>query len=171
MERHVLHYKTFHEAKSRLNSHGLYTPLPNPSVLWEDISIDFVLGLPRTKRGIDSIFVVVDCFGKMAHFISCHKSDNASYIAKLILREIVRLHGVPRTIVPDRNTKVFSYFWYTLWGKLGMRLLFPTTCHPQTDRQIEVINHTLSTSLQAVLKNNLKLWEENLPHMEFAYNI
>ena len=80
-ERHVLRYTTCHKAKSRLNPHGLYTPLPIPSVPWVDISMDFVLGLPRTKRGRDSIFVVVDCFSKMAHFISYHKSDDASHVA------------------------------------------------------------------------------------------
>jgi hypothetical protein len=82
----------------------------------------------------------------------------------------VRLHGVPWTIVSDRDTKFLSYFWKTLWRKLGTRLLFSTTCHPQTDGQTEVVNCTLSTLLRAVLKKNLKLWEKSLPHVEFAYN-
>ena len=72
--------------------------------------------------------------------------------------------------VSDHDTIFLSYFWKTLWGKLGTRLLFSTTCHPQTDGQTEVVNRTFSTMLRAVLKKNLKLWEESLRHVEFAYN-
>ena len=88
MEKHVLCCETCHKAKSHLNPHGLYTPLPIPSVPWEDIFMDFVLSLPQTKRGRDSIFVVVDRFSKMAHFIPYHKSDDASYIVELFSEKL-----------------------------------------------------------------------------------
>ena len=97
--------------------------------------------------GRDSIFVVVDRFSKIAHFIPCHKSDDVVHIADLFFQEIVRLHGTLSTIVSDRDAKFLSHFWCTLWNKLGTKLLFSTTCHPQT----KVVNRTLSTMLRAIL--------------------
>ncbi|WVZ64328.1 hypothetical protein U9M48_013864 [Paspalum notatum var. saurae] len=95
----------------------------------------------------------------MAHFIPCHKTDDASHIADLFFHEIVRLHGLPYAIVSDSDAKFLSHFWRSLWNKLGTKFF-----------QTKVVNRTLSTMLRAVLKTNLKMWKEYLPHIEFAYN-
>ncbi|KAK1682138.1 hypothetical protein QYE76_042986 [Lolium multiflorum] len=85
-------------------------------------------------------------------------------------KEVVRLHGIPASIVSDRDVKFMSYLWKSLMAKFGVKLLFSSSSHPQTDGQTEVVNRSLSTLLRTLVKKNLKSWEDCLPHAEFAYN-
>ena len=110
VERFIDKCITCRQAKSKVRLHGLYTQLPIPKEPWVDLSMDFTLGLPMSRRRIDSIYVVIDQFSKITHFIACHKSDNASHVTDLFFREIVRLYGVSRSIVFDRDVKFLSYF-------------------------------------------------------------
>ncbi|RDX61337.1 hypothetical protein CR513_60444, partial [Mucuna pruriens] len=85
---------------------------------------------------------------KLAYLISCHKSDDASHVANFFFKNMVRLHGLPRTIVLDRDTKFLGHFWRSLWSRFGTKLLFSTNSHPQMDGQIEVVNRTLGKLLR-----------------------
>jgi transposase InsO family protein len=132
--------------------------------------MDFIIGLPRTKSGNDSVWVVVDRLTKVAHFIPVRTTYGGDKLAKLYIDRIVKLHGVPKRIVSDRGTQFTSRFWRSLHEALGTKLDFSSAYHPQTDGQTERINQILEDMLRACVLTYGKDWEDSLPYAEFSYN-
>ncbi|KAL0553580.1 hypothetical protein IC582_007480 [Cucumis melo] len=149
---------------------GLLQPLSIPEWKWESVSMDFITGLPRTLRGFTVIWVVVDRLTKSAHFVPGKSTYAASKWAQLYMSEIVRLHGVPVSIVSDRDARFTSKFWKGLQTAMDTRLDFSTAFHPQTDGQTERLNQVLEDMLRACALEFPGSWDSHLHLMEFAYN-
>ncbi|KAL4018033.1 hypothetical protein IC575_021620 [Cucumis melo] len=149
---------------------GLLQPLSIPEWKWENVSMDFITGLPRTLRGFTVIWVVVDRLTKSAHFVPGKSTYTASKWAQLYMSEIVRLHGVPVSIVSDRDAHFTSKFSKGLQTAMGTRLDFSTAFHPQTDGQTERLNQVLEDMLRACALEFPGSWDSHLHLMEFAYN-
>ena len=149
---------------------GKLHPLSIPEWKWDKISMDFVTGLPKTSKGNDAIWVIVDRLTKSAHFLPIRWGCTLDYLAKRYINEIVRLHGVPISIVSDRDPRFTSRFWKSFQDALGTRLNFSTTFHPQTDGQSERTIQTLEGMLRACVLEFRGSWDEYIALMEFAYN-
>jgi hypothetical protein len=149
---------------------GLLQPLAIPVGRWSHISMDFIVSLPVTARQTDSIFVVVDRFTKRAHFIPHKMTDSAEEIALIFLREVVRLHGLPISIVSDRDARFMSSFWGSLLKLLNISRDASSSMHPQTDGQTERVNRVLEETLRHYVNFRRDDWDVLLPCAEFAYN-
>ncbi|WVZ94417.1 hypothetical protein U9M48_040310 [Paspalum notatum var. saurae] len=118
-------------------------PLAVPAWKWEDVHMDFIIGLPRTQKGYDSIWVIIDRFTKSAHFISVKTIYHAKTYAELYIARIISLHGVPLTITSDRGSLFVSRFWEQLQLALGTKLIRSSAYHPQTSGQVERVDQSL----------------------------
>ena len=142
--------------------------MPIPEWKWERTAIDFVVGLPKTLRKFDSIWVVVDRLTKSAYFILVRIDYNAEQLAKVYVKEIVRLHGVPICIISDRGTQFTSKFWRKLHEELGTQLTFSTNFHLQMDRQLERTIQVLEDMLRECVIDFGGHWDKFIPLCEFS---
>jgi hypothetical protein len=154
---------------TRHPKHGELAPLPVPDAPWRGITCDFITDLP-TSEGHDSILVFVDRLTKMAHYIPCQKTTDAPGFARLFLKNIVRLHGLPDSIVSDRGSIFTSHFWKALSRLLNMKQRLSTAFHPQTDGQTERMNQTIEQYLRIYCNYQQDDWVAHLDSAEFSYN-
>ena len=128
---------------------GLLQPLPIPDRPWQQVSLDLITALPRSRNGHDAIVVFVDKLTKMVHYVATTTDVTAPQLALLFIREVCRLHGVPDSILSDRDPRFTASFWGSFWSQLGSKLVMSTAYHPQTDGQTERANRTLEEMLRA----------------------
>jgi len=149
---------------------GLLQPLPIPDRPWQQVSMDLITQLPKSRTGHDAIVVFVDKLTKMVHYVATTTNVTAPKLAQIVLREVCRLHGIPESILSDRDPRFTAHFWRALWDQLGTRLVMSTAYHPQTDGQTERANRTLEEMLRSYVNVNQNDWDEHLSVLEMAYN-
>jgi hypothetical protein len=142
-------------------SAGLLQPLKIPEWKWEEIGMDFIVGLPRSQAGYDSTWVIVDRLTKVAHFISVKTTYSSAKLAELYMSRIMCLHGVPKKIVSDRGSQFTSKFWEKLHESMDTKLNFSSAYHPQTDGQTERTNQVLEDMLRACALKYGKSWDKS----------
>ena len=128
--------------------------------------MDFIVGLPKSTRGHDAIWVIMDILTKVAHFIPVKTTFNANLLAQLYMSRIVSLHGVPKSITSDRGSLFTSTFWLRLHQALGTMLKHSTAYHPQTDGQTERVNQILEDMLRSCALTHGPKWEDSLLYAE-----
>jgi hypothetical protein len=149
---------------------GLLQPLKIPEWKWEEIEMDFIVGLPRTQAEYDSIWVIVDHLTKVAHFIPVKTTYSGAKLTELYMSRIVCLHGVPKKIMLNRGSQFTSIFWKKLHESMDTKINSSSAYHPQTDGQTERTNQMLEDMLRAcALKYGIS-WDKSLPYAEFSYN-
>ena len=141
-----------------------------PEWKWDNISMDFVGALPKTVKGFDSIWVIVDRLTKSTHFVPVKTGMYVAKLAEIYIEQIVRLHGIPSSIVSDRDPRFTSKFWESLQAALGTKLRLTFAYHPQTDGQTERTIQSLEDLLRACVLEQGVNWVECLPLIEFTYN-
>ncbi|GJT23463.1 putative reverse transcriptase domain-containing protein [Tanacetum coccineum] len=149
---------------------GLLVQPVIPVWKWENITMDFVTKLPKTSSGQDTIWVIIDRLTKSAHFLPIKETDSMEKLTRQYLKEVVSRHGVPVSIISDRDSKFTSHFWKSLNEALGTQLDMSTAYHPQTDGQSERTIQTLEDMLRACVIDFGKGWDRHLPLVEFSYN-
>ncbi|GBG85010.1 hypothetical protein CBR_g39474 [Chara braunii] len=150
--------------------YGLLQPLPIPEGRWQSISMDFIGPLrPPAPRGHDAILVVVDRFTKCARFVPCRYAISAREVADIVFDRVVRDHGLPLSIISDRDPRFTSRFWRRFRDVYDTQLRFSSSYHPQTDGQTEITNRTLGDILRKIVRDDQQ-WDRHLAHAEIAYN-
>ena len=155
---------------SSTKSAGLLQSIPTPDIKWGTVSMDLITQLPKTKTGHTAIVVFVDKLTKLAHFVACKTEINAPQLAQLFYDHVIKSHGVPNTIISDRDARFTSRFWRELWQRLDTKLAMSTSYHPQSDGQTERTNRILEDMLRNYVSYRQNDWDERLTAAEISYN-